>query len=108
MMTPPTTHTTSPPQLVAKIYDPVFFDNDKTEWDDPFVLRDLAVSREVEAYQRLKPLQGTKVPRFYGYFAAAVAARTGVAVYTNFPEAAPGQDRAARVPSGYTEDAVAH
>src|SRR5216684_2075843 len=48
-----TTHTTYPQQLVANIYDPVFFDDDETQWDDPFVLRDLAVSCEVEAYQRL-------------------------------------------------------
>jgi hypothetical protein len=45
------THTAYPPQLVAKIYDPVFFDDDDdTEWDDPFAVRDLAVSCEVEAY----------------------------------------------------------
>lgn len=48
--------TTYPPLLVAKIYDPVFFDDEDTEWDDPFVLRDLSVSCEVEAYRRLGPL----------------------------------------------------
>ena len=42
-----TTHTTYPPQLVAKIYDPVFFDDDETWNQDPFVLRDLNVYSEV-------------------------------------------------------------
>src|SRR5713101_2456950 len=47
-----TTHTTYPPQLVAKIYNPVFF-FDETWCQDPFVLRDLGVSWEVEAYRSL-------------------------------------------------------
>ena len=67
-----TTHTTYPPLLVAKIYDLVFFDDDETEWDDPFVLC------EVKAYRRLGPLQGTEVPRFYGYFAAALPGQDGL------------------------------
>ncbi len=51
------TTTTYPPQLVAKIYDPVFFDDEETQYDDPFVLRDFCVSCEVEAYRRIGPLQ---------------------------------------------------
>src|SRR5713226_1137821 len=107
MTTMTVTHTTYPPQLVAKIYDPVFFDNDKTEWDDPFVLRDLAVSCEVEAYQRLKPLQGMKVPRFYGYFAAAVPAQQGRTVYIILLEEVPGRDLRVVVPPDVTENVCA-
>ena len=62
---------------MAKIYDPVFFDDDETKWVDPFALRDLTISCEVEAYGRLGPLQGAQVPRFYGYFAADVPAQQG-------------------------------
>ena len=62
---------------MAKIYDPVFFDDDETSWVDPFALRDLTISCEVEAYRRLGPLQGTQVPRFYRYFAAAVPTQQG-------------------------------
>jgi hypothetical protein len=93
-----TIHTTYPPQLVAKIFDPVFFDDDETEWDDPFILRDLAVSSEAEAYRRLGPLQGTKVPRFYGYFAAEVPGQRGRTVYIILLEKVPGRDLRAIVP----------
>jgi hypothetical protein len=102
-----TTHTTDPPQLMAKIYDPVLFEDDETQWDDPFVLHDLAVSCEVEAYQRLGPLQGTKVPRFYGYFAAAVPAQQGRTVYIILLEEVPGRDLRAIVLPDVTENVCA-
>lgn len=98
-----TTHTTYPPQLVAKIYDPVFFDDDETQWDDPFFVRDLSVSCEVEAYRRLEPLQGTKVPRFYGYFATALPAQHGRTVFIILLEKVPGRDLRAIVPPDVTE-----
>ncbi len=102
-----TTHTTYPPSLVAKIYDPVFFDDDETQWDDPFYLRDLTIPCEVEAYRRLGPLQGTKVPRFYGYFAAAVPAQQGRTVYIILLEEVPGRDLRAIVPPDVTENVCA-
>jgi hypothetical protein len=101
------THTTYPPQLVAKIYDPVFFDDDETMWDDPFVLRDLTISCEVEAYRRLGPLQGTEVPRFHGYFAAAVPAQQGRTVYIVLLERVPGRDLRVIVPPDVTENVCA-
>ncbi|KAK0450284.1 uncharacterized protein EV420DRAFT_1646522 [Desarmillaria tabescens] len=63
-------NTRYPPTIVAKIYDPVYFDSGEAEFFDPFALRDLTVSRETEAYRRLRHLQGTKIPRFYGHFVA--------------------------------------
>ena len=99
-----TTHTTYPPLLVAKIYDPVFFDDDETEWDDPFFLRDLAISCEVEAYRRLGPLQGTGVPRFYGFFAAALPGQHGRTVYIVLLEEVPGRDLRAVVPPEVAKD----
>ncbi|KIM51786.1 hypothetical protein SCLCIDRAFT_1224147, partial [Scleroderma citrinum Foug A] len=69
--------TTYPPQLVAKIFDPVFFDSYDAEYTDPFILRDLSVSCEVEAYQRLECLQGKRVPRFYGHFVAPLPSQDG-------------------------------
>jgi len=85
----------------------VFFDDDETEWDDPFYLRDLTISCEVEAYRRLGPLQGTKVPRFYGYFAAAVPAQQGRTVYIILLEEVPGRDLRAIVPPDVTENVCA-
>ena len=99
-----TIHTTYPPQLVAKIFDPVFFNDDETMWDDPFILRDLAISSEVEAYRRLGPLQGTKVPRFYGYFAAAVPGQQGRTVYIILLEKVPGRDLGTIVPPDVAEN----
>ncbi len=107
MTTTTMTHTTYPPQLVAKIYDPVFFDDDETQWDDPFILHDLAVSCEVEAYQQLRPLQGTKVPRFYGYFTVAVPTQQGRTVYIILLEEVPGRDLHAIVPPDVTENVCA-
>ena len=103
-MTTTTTRTTYPPLLVAKIFDPVFFDDDETQWDDPFVLHDLSVSCEVEAYRRLGSLQGTKVPRFYGYFAAALPAQHGRTVYIILLEKVPGRDLRAIVPPDVAEN----
>ena len=102
-----TTRTTYPPLLVAKIYDPVFFDDDETQWNDPFILRDLSVSCEVEAYRRLGPLQGTEVPRFYGYFAAALPAQHGRTVYIILLEEVPGRDLRVIVPPDVTENVCA-
>ena len=103
----PAVATTYPPQLVAKIYDPVFFDDDETQWVDPFALRDLTISCEVEAYRRLGPLQGTQVPRFYGYFAAAVPAQEGRTVYVILLEEVPGRDLRVIVPPDVTENVCA-
>src|SRR6266849_4514139 len=93
-----TTHATYPPQLVAKIYDPVFFDDDETQCDDPFVLGDLSISCEVVSYRRLGPLKGTKVPRFYGYFAAALPGQHDRTVYIILLEEVSGRDLRAVVP----------
>ncbi|KIM58282.1 hypothetical protein SCLCIDRAFT_1218811, partial [Scleroderma citrinum Foug A] len=46
------TEATYPPQLVAKVFDPVFFDSYDAEYANPFILHNLSVSCEVEAYQR--------------------------------------------------------
>jgi len=97
MMT--TTHTTYPLQLVAKIYNPMFFDNDKTQWNHPFFLWDLSVPSEMEEYQQLGPLQEMVVPRFYGYFAAALPAQHGRTVYLILLEEVPGRDLHVIVPS---------
>ncbi|KAK0450281.1 uncharacterized protein EV420DRAFT_745843 [Desarmillaria tabescens] len=64
-----------PLTMVAKIYDPVYFDSEEAEYIDPFALHDLTVSRETEAYRRLEYLQGAKVPRCYGHFVAPLTAQ---------------------------------
>jgi len=63
------TATTYPALLMANIFDPIFIDSaDAQDHADPFSLRDLSMSCEVNAYHRLESLQGTRVPRFCGHF----------------------------------------
>ncbi|KAK0452884.1 uncharacterized protein EV420DRAFT_628501 [Desarmillaria tabescens] len=53
-----------PSTMIVKIYDPVYFG--EAQYFDPFSFLDLFISRETQAYQRLKRLYRTKVPHFYG------------------------------------------
>ncbi len=95
----------------TRIYDPVFFDDDETQWNDPFVVRDFSVSSaEVEAYRRLGPLQGTEV-QYRGsavIFAAAIPAQHGRTVYIILLEEVPaGRDLRVVVPPDVTENVCA-
>ncbi|KAK0452886.1 uncharacterized protein EV420DRAFT_1765981 [Desarmillaria tabescens] len=65
--------TVYPSIMIAKIYDPVYFG--EAQYFDPFSFLDFFVSRETQAYQRLKWLYGTKVPHFYGNFVAPLHAQ---------------------------------
>ena len=96
------TETTYPPQLVAKIFDPVFFGD--AEYADPFILRDLSVSCEVEAYQRLECLQGKRVPRFYGHFVAPLPFQGGRTIDVLLLEHIQGTDLHILVPSNTAEN----
>lgn len=63
---------TYPPLVVVKIYDPTFLEDGEAYYADPFAMRNSFVSHEVEAYHRLKCLQGTALPHFYGHFLASL------------------------------------
>ena len=52
-------------QLVAKIYDPLYFNHDDT---DPFYCVDNAYSHETAAYRKLSDLQGGILPKYFGSF----------------------------------------
>jgi hypothetical protein len=98
-----TKSTAYPPLLVAKIFDPVFIDDGEAEYADPFVLRDLAASREVGAYQRLSTLYGTKVPRFHGHFVTPLPSQHDRTVHVVLLEQVPGKDLREIVPSDVAE-----
>ena len=95
--------TTYPPLLIAKIFDPVFFDDDEAEFFDSFALRDLGVSYEVETYERLMSLQGTKVPHFYGHFVAPLHSQDGRTVNVILLEQVAGTDLRTLVPDEVTK-----
>ena len=92
-----------PPLLIAKIFDPVFFDDNEAMWFDPFALRDRCLSYEVETYERLMSLQGTKVPRFYGHYVAPHASQDGRTVNVILLEHIEGTDLRTLVPDEVTE-----
>ncbi|KAK0481309.1 hypothetical protein IW261DRAFT_1470158 [Armillaria novae-zelandiae] len=81
---------TYPMTMVAKIYDPVYFG--EAEFHDPFAVRDLFVSRETQAYDRLQSLYGTKVPRFYGHFVAPLPSQRNRTVNVILLEYIRGRD----------------
>ncbi|KAK0452888.1 uncharacterized protein EV420DRAFT_1337034, partial [Desarmillaria tabescens] len=78
--------------MVAKIYDPVYFDSEEAEYFDPFILLDLYVSRETHAYQHLKSLYSIKVPHFYGHFIAPLPAQRNRTVNVILLEYIQGRD----------------
>jgi hypothetical protein len=62
------------PLLIAKIFDPVIFDDGGPQWFDPFTLRDLGLSYEIERYDRLMSLQGNGGAAFLWTLCSARAA----------------------------------
>ena len=61
--------------LVAKIYDPLYFDHEQDD-ADPFICVDHAYSRETAAYTTLKRLQGGIIPKYFGSFSIKISADT--------------------------------
>lgn len=59
--------------LVAKLYDPLYFDHEQDD-ADPFMCVDLAYRRETAAYTKLQSFQGGVIPRFFGSFSLSVPA----------------------------------
>ncbi|KAL9058803.1 MAG: hypothetical protein Q9162_001527 [Coniocarpon cinnabarinum] len=60
--------------LVAKFYDPLYWAfHEVLPGNDPFLLLDCNYAHEVEAYERMQPISGTAVPRFYGSYTTHVA-----------------------------------
>lgn len=54
-------------ELVAKIYDPLYFNHDD-DFTDPFFCVDNAYSHETAAYRKLSNLQGGILPKYFGSF----------------------------------------
>ncbi|KAK7465296.1 hypothetical protein VKT23_005275 [Stygiomarasmius scandens] len=95
-----------PEIAVAKIFDPVYYDDDDLVWLDPFSRSDLSVWNEVNSYQRLAPMQGKYVPRFHGHFVASLGeAHEFRTVNVLLMEYIDGKDVAKMVPQ-CTEDTV--
>ncbi|EGE86861.1 hypothetical protein BDDG_09812 [Blastomyces dermatitidis ATCC 18188] len=58
--------------LVAKIYDPLYFD-DEEGFLNPFLCVDKHYTHETHAYDVLSESQGKQVPRFYGSYSLNIA-----------------------------------
>ncbi len=61
--------------LVAKIYDPLYWDHDQDD-ADPFLCVDRAYSCETAAYTALSKLQGKTIPRYFGSFSIKMCVDT--------------------------------
>lgn len=61
------------PAVIAKIYDPLYFDHE--DGVDPFRCVDRAYTHEFAIYARLADLQGNSIPRFYGSFSLSLPGR---------------------------------
>ena len=53
--------------VVAKFYDPLYFDHDQGD-GDPFKSLDSGYSFEAEAYSKMSRLQGNAIPKYYGSY----------------------------------------
>jgi serine/threonine protein kinase len=53
--------------LIAKFYDPLYFDHEQDDVD-PFLCTDHDYSHETAVYKALCQFQGTIIPRFYGSY----------------------------------------
>lgn len=91
-----TPETPLPSRIVAKIFDPVY--RRLSYPNQPFLERDVALSREFKAYTMLKDLQGSGIPRFYGHFVAPLSAQGGRTVNVILLEYIVGKDLAQIVP----------
>ena len=57
--------------VVAKIYDPLYVDNDDL-YINPFVVADKHYTHEDAAYKALSDLQGSVIPKYYGSYSLDV------------------------------------
>ncbi|KAJ5138249.1 uncharacterized protein N7515_003097 [Penicillium bovifimosum] len=58
--------------LVAKVYDPLYFDDDEGHLN-PFLCVDRYYTHEANAYMALSELQGEGIPRYYGSYSLSLS-----------------------------------
>jgi serine/threonine protein kinase len=57
--------------LLAKFYDPLYFDHEQDD-ADPFLCVDSAYTHESAVYQKLADFQGSIIPKYYGSFSLSL------------------------------------
>ncbi|KAF8472649.1 hypothetical protein BDZ91DRAFT_652640 [Kalaharituber pfeilii] len=65
-----------PNHLVAKFYDPLYFDHQQDD-GDPFPCVDHDYSHEASAYVTLRELQGSIIPKYYGSYTLELPVYSG-------------------------------
>jgi serine/threonine protein kinase len=58
--------------LVAKLYDPLYFDHEQDD-TDPFLYIDRAYRHESAVYTKLADFQGSTIPKYYGSFSLSLS-----------------------------------
>ena len=66
-------------QIIAKFYDPLYYDHDQTD-GDVFNLINSTYPTEAGAYTKLQKLQGKVIPHYYGSFTCSFPVAAGEAV----------------------------
>lgn len=95
--------------LVAKVYDPLYFD-DSEGLLNPFLWMDKYYTHEARAYEAFSDLQGKRVPTFHGSYSLSLlvegfAERTVRLILLDF---VPGYSMAQVKPEGFTHSRVAN
>ena len=57
--------------LLAKLYDPLYFDHEQDE-ADPFLCVDRAYTHESAVYTKIMDFQGSLIPKYYGSFSLSL------------------------------------
>ena len=57
--------------LLAKLYDPLYFDHEQDD-ADPFLCVDRAYTHESAVYTKIEDFQGSTIPKYYGSFSLSL------------------------------------
>ena len=68
---PPVNGLSQGQRVVAKLYDPMYIDDDGF-YIDPFVIADKAYTWETATYAALSDLQGSAIPHYYGSYSVGI------------------------------------
>lgn len=90
--------------LIAKFYDPLYFDHDQDD-ADPFLCVNRDYSRETATYAALPKLQGMVIPKYYGSYSLEIAVDASEKRFVRLIliESIPGSSMQQLDPAGFSQ-----
>lgn len=76
---PPVKALTQGAHVVAKIYDPLYVDDDNL-YINPFMVANKSYTHEVASYEALSDLQGLKIPQYYGSYSLDIPVKSSTTI----------------------------